>query len=146
MTLTGSRILHLEDSPDFAQIVRFHLEANKCIVEHVSHCADFFDAIQLRSFDLVLLDLQLPDGSGIDALRELRAGREFDHVPAVILSGVTSAAAAEEAFEEGANAFITKTFGAEHLLETIRLLLSDRDEDGPGSVSHGFDGRTSDPS
>ncbi len=71
---------------------------------------------------LVLLDLHMPDMDGLAGLRHLR--RERPEVPVVILTGDTTAAAAELALSSGASGYIAKTIGGPGILDAVRRVLA----------------------
>lgn len=70
--------------------------------------------------DLVLLDLRLPDMSGIEVIRELR---KWTQVPIVVLSGVDAETQKVAALEAGADDYVTKPFGPEELAARVRAVL-----------------------
>jgi CheY-like chemotaxis protein len=76
------RVLLVEDNADAAMALAMCLEEYGYVVEHAATCADALRLAGTRSFDVVLTDIGLPDGSGIDVGRAL-AGR----LPVVALSG-----------------------------------------------------------
>jgi PAS domain S-box-containing protein len=76
------RVLLVEDNEDAAVALAMCLEEYGYVVEHVGTCADALRTARARSFDAVLTDLGLPDGSGIDVGRELSK-----NLPVVALSG-----------------------------------------------------------
>ena len=75
------------------------------------------DLLAVASYDLVLLDLGLPDGRGIDLLRELR--RKGEAVPVVILSAQDQIASRIEALNDGADDYLTKPFDLAELSARI---------------------------
>lgn len=83
--------------------------------------AGFLAAIDALDQGCVLLDLNLPDGSGIEVLRELRA-RGSD-LPVILLTGYGDQAALEEARALGACQFLEKPQDPQHLLECVRTSL-----------------------
>lgn len=78
----GQRVLLVEDNVDAAETIAMCLEAFGWKVTHAGTCADALATAQRESFDVVLTDLGLPDGSGIDIGRRLSP-----HLPVVALSG-----------------------------------------------------------
>ena len=74
-----------------------------------------------HSVDLVLLDVRLPDGSGLDLVREIRA-REKE-LGIVVMSASVLPAAREEAARAGCDAFVSKPYVAQELIDTIGRLL-----------------------
>jgi two-component system KDP operon response regulator KdpE len=74
--------------------------------------------------DVVVLDLGLPDGDGLDVIRELRSGGSS--VPIIVLSSRTDEAGKVSALDLGADDYVTKPFGVEELLARLRAALRHR--------------------
>lgn len=73
--------------------------------------------------DLIILDLMLPDISGIDLLGQIRAQRRFDQVPVLILSAKADPGSIREGLANGADGYVTKPYIANSLIDRVRLLL-----------------------
>jgi DNA-binding response OmpR family regulator len=70
--------------------------------------------------DLVLLDLMLPEISGIDFLKQLRQQSMYDHLPVVILSALADPNQIREGLENGADRYLTKPYLANNLIRTVQ--------------------------
>ena len=70
----STRLLLLEDDPAIARTVAYALERDGLQVTHCLLVQDARQQMQRQPFDLLVLDVGLPDGSGLDLLRELRQG------------------------------------------------------------------------
>lgn len=73
--------------------------------------------------DAVVLDLMLPDVSGIEFLRQVRSKSKFDGLPVVILSALADPDQIREGLETGADRYLTKPYLANNLVSTITELL-----------------------
>ena len=73
--------------------------------------------------DLILLDLMLPEISGIDLLKEFRTHAELEQIPVVILSAIADPEQIREGLSEGADRYLTKPYLANNLLNTVREVL-----------------------
>ena len=73
--------------------------------------------------DLILLDLMLPEISGIDLLKEFRTHPELEQIPVVILSAIADPEQIREGLSEGADRYLTKPYLANNLLNTVREVL-----------------------
>src|SRR5690606_8432269 len=73
--------------------------------------------------DLILLDVNMPDMSGYDICRMLRAGMATRHIPVIVVTGYSSKEDREAALAAGANQFISRPFDAGQLLDYIRTLI-----------------------
>ena len=86
--------------------------------------ADALEIIRGQPFDLVLLDLNLPDGSGESVLREIRASPELAAIPVVILSADALPATIERLRATGASAYVTKPLDLKVFYSTVDGALS----------------------
>lgn len=74
--------------------------------------------------DLIVIDLMLPDVEGLEILRQIRAQSRFDAVPVLILSAKADPLTIRKGLDSGADAYITKPYIANSLIDRVRLLLS----------------------
>ncbi|MBI9044019.1 MAG: response regulator [Anaerolineaceae bacterium] len=102
------RILLVEDSPDQAGLVcdYLNLKANFQIT-WVDHIKDIWKNLDEQSFDAVLLDYWLPDGTGLEALGEIRA--KGIRIPVVMVTGQGDEKIAATAIQQGASEYLVKT-------------------------------------
>lgn len=120
MSENGDLVLLIEDESALRYFLR------ELLINHSYHVVDAESAtvgIQLaveQKPDLVLLDLGLPDGDGIEVASRLRG---WTTVPIIVLSGRGQEREKVEAFDIGADDYVTKPFGANELLARIRVAL-----------------------
>jgi len=120
--MNNLRILLVDDENDLRMLVaeRLGLEGYK-----VRQAARVDDALQMMSnsrFDLLLLDVVLPDGTGLDVLRFMK-DRGIT-TPVIMLTGTTGLDVAVESVKLGARNYVTKPAKISYLLHSIRELLS----------------------
>src|SRR5574340_129724 len=106
-------ILLLEDDPDFADIVGEELRSRGHDVTHTNSVQDARERVKDDRFDVALLDLQLPDGSGLDVLRDISTERL--PIEALVLTGHAEVPTALEAMRLGAYDYLPKSSGFEEL-------------------------------
>jgi CheY-like chemotaxis protein len=120
------RILVVEDDRTHRWVVRRVLEnsfGDEVRVEEVSCGADGLARAKRRpAVDLILLDLNLPDMSGFEVLRLLRAEPKTRGVPVVVLSSSQENDDVRRAYECGANSFVSKSQNPEQMIRQLRLL------------------------
>ncbi len=105
-----SKILLVEDDPFIAEIYKKKLETSGFETINVTSGKAVLKELKEQSFDLVLLDLVLPEMSGTEVLRELRHNKEYDpNIKIVVFSNLSSNEDREEVLNLGANGFISKT-------------------------------------
>jgi two-component system KDP operon response regulator KdpE len=117
MTDAMHQLLVVEDEPDIRRILRVLLESENYRVVEAATAPRAVIAARTHKPDLLILDLGLPDGSGIDVIRRIRA---WSPVPIVILSARAMEEQKVEALDAGADDYVTKPFSAGELLARIR--------------------------
>jgi PAS domain S-box-containing protein len=113
------RILHLEDEPDFCELVKALLEKDGLAAEIVlaGDLEQFIAALDKGGFDIILADYRLPSCTGIEALREAR--QRCPDTPFVLVSGTLGEQAAIEALKCGATDYVLKQW-PERLAPAVR--------------------------
>ena len=117
------RLLLIEDHSDTARALVRLLENRGYTIESVPNVALGLEATARGDFDLLLCDLGLPDGTGIDFIEKVR---ETDKTPAIALTGFGMQQDVERAQNAGFNAHLTKPVNLQKLEATIWRLLQDR--------------------
>lgn len=104
------KILLVEDDPFIAEIYKKKLETSGFEVVNVTSGRAVLKEVKEQTFDLILLDLVLPEMSGTEVLRELRHNKEYDsNLKVVVFSNLSSSEDRAEVLALGANGFISKT-------------------------------------
>src|SRR5215831_5710932 len=123
-TGTIKRIALIEDDADIAYTIRLNLRKEKRYqVEHYVSGVAALAALQEKPFDLVILDLNLPDIDGLALCRELRRADETRRVPIIMLTARVEERDKLLGFEIGADDYITKPFSMRELLARIHAHL-----------------------
>jgi len=120
-------VLVIEDEPNIRRFVRMSLEAEGCQVYETDSMQRGLIAAGTRRPDMVVLDLGLPDGDGVDFIRDLRT---WSDVPIIVLSARTTETHKVGALDAGADDYLTKPFGAAELLARVRAQLRRRSSAG----------------
>lgn len=116
----GARILVIEDDPGVRQVVTRNLAAHGFRVEAASAGREGLDREPSFHADLVLLDLGLPDMSGLDVITELR---ERTSTPIIVLSIRGAEKDKVRALDLGADDYLTKPFAIQELEARLRALI-----------------------
>ena len=88
-----------------------------------SNCAEAYDWIQKVSLDLILLDVMLPDGSGYDVCKNLKAVQQYRGIPVIILTALNDKQSMLEGLKAGADEFLTKPVDSHELILRVKNLL-----------------------
>ena len=120
MTEAMHQVLVVEDEPGIRQVLRVLLEAERYRVVEAETAARAESETRTHKPDLLIVDLGLPDGDGLDVIRRVRA---WSPVPIVVLSARTMEDQKVAALDAGADDYVTKPFGAPELLARMRAAL-----------------------
>ena len=115
------RILFIEDDPTLGQAVREHIASLGYGVDWLKTLQEARDALATVAYELVLLDLGLPDGKGLDFLKELRRGGSA--VPVIIATAMDQIAWRIEGLNSGADDYIVKPFDLIELTARVASVL-----------------------
>ena len=117
---SNPKILFVDDDPDLRCVVMDELLSCGFIVDEAETIRQATDKLKLNGYDVVLLDLQLPDGSGTNVLRFISANEITCKV--IMLTGACALDAAET-IKCGATDYVCKPFELENLVGSIRRAL-----------------------
>lgn len=124
------RALVVEDDPSVSEPLISGLERNGIEVSHVAYAAQVIGA--LRGVDVVLLDLGLPDGEGLDVLRDIR---QTSDVPVIIATARGEETDRIIGLELGADDYVVKPFSVRELAARIRAIARRRRNEPPLQTS-----------
>jgi len=117
------RILIVEDEPDIRSTLEYNLHRDNFQTESVGNLLDAEKILSTSNISLILLDLMLPDGSGLDLCRKLKANQSTNSIPIIILTAKDDEVDKVVGFELGADDYVTKPFQMEELLARLRALI-----------------------
>ena len=119
----SARLLLLEDDPAIARTVAYALERDGLTVTHSLLVHDARQQLQRTRFDLLVLDVGLPDGSGLDLLRDVRNAPTTAALPVLMLSAHGEEIDRVLGLELGADDYLTKPFSPRELAARVKALL-----------------------
>ena len=120
-----ARVLYLDDNPSNVKLMRMVMSMRgDTVLSVAADGARGLARARSEPFDLVLVDLYLPDARGDEVLRQLRSDETTASLPAVVVSAEDDVTVMQEAMEAGADAYITKPFDIAELLEVVDGLLA----------------------
>lgn len=118
--MQARRILIIDDDADLSMIITDMLESKGFEVKSAVSSEKGFDVLSQGSFDLILLDINLPDSDGFDVCRQLR---EVSNVPVIFASARTSETDRITGFDIGGDDYLPKPYSMKELLSRINALL-----------------------
>jgi two-component system KDP operon response regulator KdpE len=118
--MSGARILVVDDESQILRALQTSLQGAGYEVEVAETAEEATTSAATHPPQAVILDLMLPDGSGIDVCRELR---RWTNVPILVLSAVGDEQEKVAALDAGADDYVTKPFGIDELLARLRAAL-----------------------
>jgi len=124
-------IVVVEDEGHIRRFIRLALESEGFQVFEADGVRRGLIEAGTRCPDLVIVDLGLPDGDGIDLIRDLRS---WSDVPVIVLSARSAEMDKVKALDSGADDYLTKPFGAAELLARVRAQLRRRNRDDRGAT------------
>lgn len=114
------RILLIEDDTHIAQGVQFFLEKEGFQVKAAETAKQAMHLLRMEDFQLVVLDVTLPDGNGFELFQEIKARKEL---PVIFLTALDGEEEIVKGFELGADEYITKPFRPRELLLRIKNVI-----------------------
>jgi two-component system KDP operon response regulator KdpE len=120
MSDTGPDVLVVDDEPQIVRGLKVILRQAGYAVRAAETKREALDAVAVRPPDAIVLDLVLPDGSGVEVCEEVR---RWSRLPILVLSAVGDEREKVRALDAGADDYVTKPFGTDELLARLRAVL-----------------------
>ena len=117
------RVLVVEDDKELGQALQKGLEINSYSVEWAQTGADALQAAKHGEFDIAILDIGLPDMSGITVLQAIRSTSTTKGLPTLLLTAIDKLEQKVTGLDAGADDYLTKPFELDELLARLRVLL-----------------------
>jgi DNA-binding response OmpR family regulator len=126
------KILIVEDDHSLRELIQRSLEKERFVTEAAPDLMTAFDKIEVYDYDCILLDVMLPDGSGLDVLARLKELRKKENV--IIISAKDSLDDKVKGLELGADDYLAKPFHLAELTARVRSVLRRKHRDGEHSI------------
>lgn len=120
-------ILVIEDEPDIRRNLEYNLGREGFKASSVGSLDEADEKIKSKKFDLILLDLMLPDGSGLDLCKKIKSNSETEATPIIILTAKDDEVDKVVGFELGADDYVTKPFSVRELILRVKAILKRSD-------------------
>tara|TARA_Y200000002_G_scaffold53938_1_gene39399 strand:- start:277 stop:975 length:699 start_codon:yes stop_codon:yes gene_type:complete len=135
-------VLIIEDEPDIRKTIDYNLSKESFKVVQAESIAEGEKALAAKKIDVVILDLMLPDGSGLTLCRDIKSEAKTKHIPVIILTAKTEEVDRVVGFELGADDYVTKPFSVRELILRVKAILkrgtsSTRQENDDSNIEAG---------
>lgn len=117
------RVLVVDDELDMLMVIKLRLEASGYEVVTATDGLEGLNTARRVKPDLIVLDVMLPKMNGYKVSRFLKYDEEYKHIPIVMLTALAGEEDRSTGIETGANAYITKPFETQELVDTVRRFL-----------------------
>src|SRR6056300_429581 len=130
----SQKILIIEDEPDIRKTLEYNISREGYKVVSSSSLSEGKEQINSSDFSLILLDLMLPDGSGLDLCREVKLDPDKMSTPIIILTAKDDEVDKVVGFELGADDYVTKPFSVRELILRIKAVLKRGDAEKQNTI------------
>ena len=119
------RILVVDDEPHIARLVKNILSSEKYDVDEVNTAVGAIDKIREKRYDLVILDIMMPNMNGYELCEKLREEPDTYNLPVIFLTAKHAVSDKIEAIHVGADDYITKPFNPDELVMKVNTLIAE---------------------
>jgi len=119
----SSQVLIIEDEPDIRKTIDYNLTKESFKVVQAGSIEEGEKALASNQIDVIILDLMLPDGSGLTLCRDIKSDDKTKHIPIIILTAKTEEVDRVVGFELGADDYVTKPFSVRELILRVKAIL-----------------------
>ena len=120
------KILVIEDEPDIRRNLEYNISREGYNVLTAGSLSEAEEIVNSNSLSLILLDLMLPDGSGLDLCKKFKSNSKTESIPIIILTAKDDEVDKVVGFELGADDYVTKPFSVRELILRIKDILKRR--------------------
>ena len=125
----------LEDDDNIREIENFALKNCGFVTEPAASAKEFWEIMEHKIPQLILLDIMLPDEDGISVLTKLKKNPEWKKVPVILVTAKTSEMDKVKGLDTGADDYISKPFGVLELISRVKAVLRRSDSAGDDTVT-----------
>ncbi len=118
----SARLLFVDDDPILREFARVHLATAQAEVEVAADGLEAWSLLRQRDFDLMLLDLEMPNLDGFGVLEKMRSDDRLRAMPVIVVTGREDVSAIDRAFNLGATSFVVKPLHWRLLSYQIRFV------------------------
>jgi two-component system response regulator ResD len=119
------KILVVDDEPHIAKLVKNILSSEHFLVDEANTALDALDMIKHKKYDMIVLDVMMPNMNGYELCEKLRENPETYEIPVIFLTAKHAVGDKIHAIHSGADDYITKPFDPEELIVKVYALLNE---------------------
>ena len=120
----GHKVLDVDDNPDIPAIMRRLLEKNGFSVREAANGRRAIEQLNIELPDVMLLDMMMPEMSGLEVLQVVRADKRTATLPIVMVTAKQEDTDVIASYERGADYYVTKPYTNDQLLHSIAAVLN----------------------
>jgi two-component system cell cycle response regulator DivK len=128
----SKKILIVEDNPQNMRLVEMALSAESYFLLEATNGEEALEIAKQERPDLIIMDVQLPQMSGLEVTRKLREIPEFNRTPIIAVTAYAMKGDEEKALDAGCSAYLSKPIRARELPNLIAKMLLQRQEEDKG--------------
>lgn len=113
----------VEDDKNICEIETYALKNSGYQVEGFASASAFYEAMDKRLPDLILLDIMLPDEDGLSVVEKLKKRADFENIPIILVTAKTTELDRVKGLDMGADDYISKPFGVMELISRVKAVL-----------------------
>ena len=117
------RLLFADDDPILREFAKVHLASEEASVTTAGDGEQAWQALRVESYDVVLVDLEMPNLDGFGLLKRMRADPRHRDTPVIVVTGREDVAAIDRAFDSGATSFVVKPMNWRLLTYQVRFIV-----------------------
>ena len=117
------KILIIEDEPDIRRNLEYNLSREGFSISTAASISEANTLLASTDYNLILLDLMLPDGSGLDLCKSIKSTSDTESIPIIILTAKDDEVDKVVGFELGADDYVTKPFSVRELILRVKAVL-----------------------
>jgi two-component system, OmpR family, alkaline phosphatase synthesis response regulator PhoP len=117
------QVLIVEDEEKIRNIIKVLVRHDNVEIDEAADGKEALDKVFTKKYDLIILDLMLPEIDGFEVLSQVRRDEETAEIPVIITSALSTDRDILKGFKEGANYYIPKPFEPQELVNSLELIL-----------------------
>ncbi|MFP4477971.1 MAG: winged helix-turn-helix domain-containing protein [Candidatus Izemoplasmatales bacterium] len=113
----------VEDDLNIQNVLKIALENSQFEIQLFEHANDLFESLKIKTPDLFILDIMLPDINGLDIIKRLKKSKFYNNIPILVVSAKSSELDRVIGLDIGADDYLVKPFGVLELVSRVKALL-----------------------